>query len=157
MATVRDREALLHLIVDQVQPLFGFNEHANLCTLTEDGARLRMFFTKVDPAAQQASAIPHFQEFPVEGTFVYILDQEEVVIHDESWKTSPKDNPTDEAAAQIWRDLDFKYSLSVALRYAGHVIGGFHVHFYHVPAFQAGDLLAGTVANILANEEIVQR
>jgi hypothetical protein len=37
IATVRDREALLHLIVDKVQPLFGFNEYTNLGTLTEDG------------------------------------------------------------------------------------------------------------------------
>ena len=166
IAAIRDRDTLFDLIINQIRPLFGFNQYANIGVLDSTGQNLSMFFTQMNDEEQQGSLVPTFQHFPVVGVFVPILATEQVVIIDESWKTSPKDNPIDEASAQIWRDNDFKYSLSVSLRTMNRVVGSFHVHFYEHRQFTANQLrffkavsnqLAVAVANILANEEILER
>jgi transcriptional regulator with GAF, ATPase, and Fis domain len=166
MAKVRNREELFSLILQKVQPLFGFNQHANIAVCQPGSHSLRMFFTRMNPQEQQASQIPRFMDFPIEGIFQTIVDSPEIVITDESWKTSPKTAPIDQASAQIWRDLDFKYALSVALRSFDRLIGTFHVHFYEAKCFTLAQLrlfqaiadqIASAVANILANEEILER
>lgn len=164
VTNIRDRDELFHFIADEVQPLFGFNQYTNICVYDREQATLQMFFTKMTAINQQESEIPTFmQPFPVEGIFKTIVETNEIVITEESWKNDSKTSFMDQASAQIWRDLDFKYALSVALRSFGKVIGTLHVHFFEARQFTASQLrlfksiadqIASAVANILANEEI---
>ena len=167
IASVRDRDELLALIVDRVQPIFGFNQYTNIAVYNSERDTLQMFFTKMSGIEQTASEIGQFmQAFPVTGIFQAIIETDEVLILDESWKTSPKTAAIDEASAQIWRDLDFKYALSIRLSTFGKVVGTFHVHFFEPQNFSeaelalfkaVADMIAVAVANILANEEILKR
>jgi hypothetical protein len=110
--------------------------------------------------------VPHFVEFPIEGTFAHILGTDEVVVHEESWKTCPKDNPTDEASAQIWRDLDF----SMPCRWPCAMPGASSARSTSIftgcrtlapsqlaPVPGRGRLAGRGRGNILANEEILER
>ena len=167
IARVRGRDELFSLIIDRVQPIFGFNQYSNITVYNHGNHTLQMFFTKMSGQEQTESQVSSFlQPFAVAGIFQTITEADEIVVTDESWKTSKKTVAIDEASAQIWRDLDFKYALSVALRSLGELVGTFHVHFYEPQNFSPSELelftavseqIAVAVANILANEEILER
>ena len=167
IASTRDRDDLFRLIIDRVQPIFGFNQYANIGVYNFQTHALQMFFTKTTEAEQAESEIPKFmQPIPLQGIFQTLIETDEVIILDESWKTCPKTAAIDEASAQIWRDLDFKSALSVRLCSFGKIVGTFHVHFDEAKNFTAEQIclfkaiseqIAVAVANILANEEIIER
>lgn len=167
IASVRNRGDLLAFIIDRVQPLFGFNQYANITVYSSDSDTLELFFTKMSEPEKIAGEIPKFlKPFPVAGNFREIIKSDGIVVYDESFLNRPQTTPIDEAAAQIWRDLGFKYSLSVALKSFGKLVGTFHVHFDERKNFTdrelrffkaVSELIAGAVANILANEEISER
>lgn len=167
LARVRKRDELFNFIHDRLQPVFGFNQYFNIAVYNIADRTLQMLFTKTNEQEQNESRIPVFmQPFAAEGIFETIINSSKIIIHTEDWKTSPKQAAIDEAAAQIWRDLDFKSALSVALRSFGKVIGTFHVHFFEPRNFTETELklfkaiaeqIAVAVSNILANEKILER
>lgn len=159
IANIRTREELYELIFLKFQPIYGFNEYVSLTIYNEKNQTLK-FFSK----SKYEDAIFKIENpFKITGLFTKLLETKDVFILDERWETIPKSNEFDEMTAQIWNELDFKYSLSTALRNSDRLIGTFHVHFYENKIFTYTELrifkaisdhLAIALSNIVANEEL---
>ena len=160
--TIRDREALFHVIMDKLYPILGFKD-AVATQFNDDQSQFRTFLT-ASPGQRQAH--PKYKEavdqwIPVKDTEVeYSLAQANVFFLD---TLSLAQRYPESPGIQLMKDTGLNHSIGLKLKSADGLIGICYFHFEQKPKANE-DLLKGiaeqlslSITNILANEEILAR
>ncbi len=166
IATIRDKDDLFRVITETVRPILGFDEAAQIFAIDPSDETIGIFLRNTSRMISDDADYQDLtrQRFPIAGSpFEKIL----------AWPTVYLLDPVQEARQYphypgfpIMIRMGIRQSMITPLRYGGRVIGTFHVFstragffgpqhfgFYEMVANQ----IAVAVANILANEEILQR
>ena len=167
VSLIKEREELLSLIVDKVQPIFGFNQYTSIVVLTKDKTRFDQFFTKINTANVINGGVNDLlNEITAEGILEPILLSPEPIWLGIDRIDSTKHIGIDSNLEKLWNDCGIKCSLNYRLQCRGNIIGTWCVHFeservldvYEFSLFKAlGNLIAIAVSNILNYEEISDR
>jgi|GEM_PF-45977 len=164
MTQVRNREELFQLIMDKLHPLMGFRD-AVATQINQDGTAFKTFLT-VSPGERKAH--PQYREavdqwIPVAHSEVeWSLAQNELFFLETS---DMAQRYPDSPGIKLMAATQLTHSIGLHLHYGGERIGLAYFHFDHHPEVyekkallkSIADLLAITVSNILANEEILNR
>lgn len=166
IANIRDKNELWRVMIEKVQPLIGFK--ASVSTIySADYSQYRYFlFSSILTENLERDLQDHLGAFlPIAGTSdEWVLRQPDVATLDIAEKERlAKGNPS---AIKILKALGITQNLYIKLRSAGRIIGVQHFHFEDAAAVteknvelakSITDLIATAIANILANEEILER
>ena len=167
LATIRDRQSLFEVIAFHIQPLFNFDVMAINYRLKESDCHQMLVSTADIPLQQSRNHNTHFNEPALnEGTPMEELfaGTPELVITMEEFLTRyPKYIGT-----RICQEAGVKYSRGIALHFGGEIIGSLWLHYINQEKASqdsnqyslvksAADQLAVAVANILANEEVLEQ
>jgi transcriptional regulator with GAF, ATPase, and Fis domain len=168
MATIRNREDLLQVILSKIKPIMGFDD-ATVSTYSKDISHYRHFITA---SPTQTKAHPLFEALvgkyhPVAGTpdahtFRHITAQEVFCWPTEEMIRAYPDHPI----GYFLKEINLHHNAYLKLSWAGSIIGFVSFHFAEPPSALAtkypllkaiADQVAVAVANILANEEILEQ
>ncbi len=164
MATIRDRNNLWRVMMEKVKTLVQFDD-AVVGVYTNEGKTCNHLLT-VSPPERMSN--PHYQhivnqDIPVDGPIAYLMSKPKYYafpLHEllEQWPAHP--------GLLLMAQTGLRYTHHVKLNWAGKTLGFVHFHFDSTarPAQNQQNLLiaiadqvAVAVANILANEEILER
>lgn len=172
VATIRDKQNLLEVIIAKIKPLFNFHD----CGLfVFDPGRqhledLAVSFPSLSPSeANRELANANAAIFPYPGSvfepiFERLRATNEPIIH--NYKTDIIAGWADYVQAPVLDQIGYAESMFCLLKTGGEEIGAFAInsltegHFRpsHFTLFQnVADQLSTAVANILANEELLDR
>lgn len=167
MATIRNREDLWRVMMEKIRPLFGFDAAAVVIS-DDDFVTYRHLFTSTDDNIKQGE---HFQRFVGQPSPVKGSPYQEFL-----WEKEPKPRLWDLAEAyrqysdhwglRLCWEAGLQQNLWLPLRQGGKLLGilefmsykeNFFDESHFVLAQSVADQVAVAVANVLANEEIVER
>jgi GAF domain-containing protein len=166
MATIREGDDLWRVMMEKAKLLLPFDESPQVCVLDSEGKQMR--FLLIDPS-KEAVQTKEYQEnvptwFPVVNTpFAKALNAVTPTVFTYSFF---QQHYPDYWGTRIWQQVGIQEMLAVQLSYAGKVIGIFNILSRETGAFSPrffslfkaiADQVAVAVANILANEEILER
>jgi formate hydrogenlyase transcriptional activator len=166
IASIRGREDLFKVIADKIKPLFGFTDAVVfVCDFKSNVYYVLLRETSDDRLNSEFYSSLASRTLPLAGSL-------------EEWIVTGRDKPficsteemsqmfPDAPGVRLMQEVGIRDSLLGLLRNGGQVIGSFHLHSEKQNFFQASQLeifqsvcdqLAVAVANILANEEILER
>jgi GAF domain-containing protein len=165
LATIRDKHDLFTVIFEKLKPVFGFDE-AVVVLCDEERQYTRHLHTATNASAKQNE---HYQfimseRVPVAGTpYEEFLFNEVPKIYSYQYLSGQYPH---HVGVKILKDFGLLESVFMPLRYGGKVLGTFEFHTAkqgrfsesQMPLFRnVADQVAVAVANILANEEILER
>jgi transcriptional regulator with GAF, ATPase, and Fis domain len=174
IASVRGKEDLLQLVLEKIKPLFSFYDCGILVIDKQNRFRdLAVVHTEIDPSEAnltlrelgfygQGQGLP-YQDSALEWTIHQIEEKGHPVIFNYLDDYSRFSDGT--LLGQL-RQLGYREGLAGQLRIGGRCYGAFFINFQQegqagrvsLPLFQnVTDQLSVAVANILANEEILER
>jgi GAF domain-containing protein len=165
ISQISQREDLLKVIIRHVQPLFGFDENA-LFVIDRDRKQYRMWYDNLVQPYEEGKRSQQGAGIPMEGNQVaadvfqdrpaYLRDREEMLAFS-----------TGNASLTEWIVASGTEEVMIGpLKVGGQIIGCFNSHSRRkgtfttpmLPLYQnVCDQIAVAVANILANEEILER
>jgi transcriptional regulator with GAF, ATPase, and Fis domain len=165
MATIRDREDLWQVMMEKIRPLVDFDD-AVVAVYSKDKRWTNHILT-VSPEARQAN--PNYEKIvnhpvPIPNSPIEYLMQREgnFLITTQEFNALFPDHP----GIKLMQETGLQYTLHYKLIWGGDLIGQFHFHFSRREQIQdaklglykaIADQVAVAVANILANEEILER
>ena len=165
ISQISQREDLLKVIIRHVQPLFGFDENA-LFVIDRDRKQYRMWYDNLVQPYEEGKRSQQGAGIPMEGNQVaadvfrdrpaYLRDREEMLAFS-----------TGNASLTEWIVVSGTEEVLIGpLKVGGQIMGCFNSHSRRkgtfttpmLPLYQnVCDQVAVAVANILANEEILER
>jgi transcriptional regulator with GAF, ATPase, and Fis domain len=165
MATIRDREDLWRVMMEKIKPLVGFAD-ALASVFSKDGTHIRHLLT-ISPQERQQY---YWYQFTVNHYYPLAGDPlTEVISHEGPYRFRSEEllqKYPAHAGLHMMIQTGLKCSLHLKLHWGGNYIGILHFHFSDetsVKEQQFGllkaiaDQVAVAVANILANEELLER
>jgi transcriptional regulator with GAF, ATPase, and Fis domain len=174
IASVRGKEDLLHLVLEKIKPLFGFYDCGILVIDKQNRFRdLAVVHTEIDPSEanltlrelgfyEQGQGLP-YPDSALEWTIRQIEEKGHPVIFN---YLADYSHFSDGALLEQLRQLGYREGLAGQLRIGGRCYGCLFINFQQegqadrvsLPLFQnVADQLSVAVANIMANEEILER
>jgi transcriptional regulator with GAF, ATPase, and Fis domain len=155
VASIRDQDDLFRMVVERIQPIFGFEVGAQIFTADLSDGTATVFFPNM------FSAIPDFEHrFSIRGTPI-----ETVMLTGEIFPIYRESDYPDFPLLRMMKSLHISGAMIAPLRIGGSIIGTFQVFSNRrevlsadqYPLFQAiADQLAVAVSNILSHEKIAQ-
>jgi GAF domain-containing protein len=165
MATIRDREDLWRVMTDKLQPVLGFTDAVVFIVRPQSD----IYYVLLTNTPQNRLQTTHYQDLASKALSLKGSIEEWIVGHDKPFIYSCDQFAAlfpDAPGVLLMQQVGIKDGMLGVLRHGGQVIGSFHVHsekdnFFNdrqLPLFQSiCDQVAVAVANILANEEILER
>ncbi len=173
VATVRSKEDVLRLIIQKVKPLFNFydcgilivdqkNQYHDLAVLHPTIDESDVNFSLKGKGFYQHEGLA-FRDSGVEWLINQIDAAESPIVFD---FTADHSSFSDYVLLEELRNLGYKEAVAGTLKAGGKVFGCFTINYtepglakrVQIPLFQnVVDQLSSAVANILANEEILER
>ena len=164
IASIRDKEELMQVIHEKLQPIFGGSEiSTNLCLYHSEIECIEIYLTTISQVVQSKvmKAANLSPVFSAKGNMVekIITSKEPLIIHPDDLKGDPGNRQMYDAMVY----MGVKEAMSGPLRINGKTIGSLHLHSksegYFTERMQhlfkgICDLMAIGVSNLLANEEI---
>lgn len=166
IATIRDKDELWAVMMDKVQPLLEFKAAVSAVYSADYSQYRYLLFSGVITENLEQELKSLFNIYlPIAGTSdEWVLRQPEVCcLTIEEKEKRAQNNP---AAIKILQAIGIRQNLYIKLKSTGKTIGVQHFHFESGAAIaektialakSITDLIATAVANILANEEILER
>jgi GAF domain-containing protein len=163
IATIRDKEDLFRIVTGKLQPLFGFQD-AVISLLYPEQNQIVHLLTISPPERQAPSLYQKIvrQTQPLLGSgYEYTMSLPE----GGQFKTKDLLEQYPQAdGLKLMLETDLHYSAFIPLRNMGNRLGQLNLHYHQEPNAlnfrllrNLADQIAVGVANILANEEILQR
>lgn len=166
IATVRGWNELFNLLAIHIKCVLPFYSNPHITVLNADKQTARFLVFEASPDATLKTALPtyRYQSFVFEGTPFEegLFVAKPTVFH----KAYFQEHYPDYWGTKFWEQVGIEEALSIPLRQGGRLLGALFLHGHSVNSFadfsirmaQAiGDSIAVAVANILANEEILER
>jgi transcriptional regulator with GAF, ATPase, and Fis domain/CheY-like chemotaxis protein len=166
MATIRDREDLWRVMMEKIRPLVDFDD-AVVVVFNPHQHSYNHFLTM---ATEERKANSYYanvvrQELPLEGSAIQALaSQQEEVYY---WSVGEYlERYPGYPGFVLMQQTNLHHSIAVKLRWGGDLLGLFLLHYNSKQPIQQAkyslyksiaDQVAVAVANILANEEILER
>jgi PAS domain S-box-containing protein len=171
IATVRDKQDLLQLIIQQIKPLFNFYDctvplirngryfcHLSDLMLSMDNPSAKQYLYEAGFNRKEGTILQHSSLQRVIDD-IEATGQPVIIDYEQNWS-----NYHDAQLLQALQELGYKEGLAVLLKAGGEVLGCFIINSleksFFPPAqfslFQAiADQVAVAIANIQANEEVL--
>jgi transcriptional regulator with GAF, ATPase, and Fis domain len=165
MATIRDRNDLWRVMMGKIKPLVGFDD-AVVIVLSTDQQRLLHLLTM---PTDERRANAHYQQVVSQWFVVKDSPFEWMINRQGNYQWDTQELAAlypDYPGIRLMQETNLRHTLHYKLNWGGNNIGFFHFHFTNqaqidpvkLPLYKGiADQIAVAVANILANEEILER